>query len=115
MAASAKAMLPSSSSLVTDSLPGSRQRRFRLVGGHPAVDPNRRFGADHCADGAAGAFVLGIHQFRRPVALGGEPVGGQLDQVLGADAQAERAALAECLIDDDATLCHASFLADGLP
>src|SRR3990172_6380391 len=113
MAASAKAMLPSSNSLVTDSLLGSRQRRLRLVGGHPAVDPDRRFRADHCTDGAAGAFLFGVQQFRRPVALGGESVGGQVEQVFGADAQAERAALAECLIDDDATLCHASFLAGG--
>src|SRR3972149_4555084 len=104
MAASAKAMLPSNSSWVTDSLLDSRQRRFRLVGGHPAVDPDRRFRADHCADGAAGAFVLGIHQFRRAVAFGGEPVGGQVDQVFRADTQTQGAALAERLIDDDATL-----------
>src|SRR3990172_459450 len=115
MAASAKAMLPSNSSWVTDSLLDSRQRRFRLVGGHPAVDPDRRFRADHCADGAAGAFVLEVHQLGRPVAFGGETVGGQVDQVFGADAQAQRAALAERLINDDATLCHASFLAYRLP
>src|SRR3989304_8185184 len=97
------ASLPLSNSFAMTS-PGLRSRGHAGRFGK-AVHADRRIGADHGADRAAGALVIRVRQFGRSIPPGVERL-RHADDILRADGGAQLAAFAALGVDGDPSLCH---------